>query len=356
MGRDQLKVTRKPTIKGECALKYLRAHPTMPRRSLAAKMQAENPLIFENTEKAYKIIRYWTGKNGNRDREKNLGHPFFTITPEQETELQENIKKSMNQFPVGTVTLEDWGTFKILGTRNVLIISDLHIPFHNKRAIELMLDFVATSLPKVDTIIINGDLLDHYSISRWLKNPQLRDFPNEVKLGRLFLKMLRELFPDAEIYYKEGNHEERYVHFMRMEAADLLGIEDFSFENVYRLKELNITYITGKKPIKLNELFIIHGHEYRFAISNPVNPARGLFLRAGANALTSHFHQSSSHSQGNIDDKSIGCWSIGHLADPHPEYMPLNKWNFGFAFVQTTGEKRFQVHNFKIIKEEVFLV
>jgi hypothetical protein len=40
-------------------------------------------------------------------------------------------------------------------------------------------------------------------------------------------------------------------------------------------------------------------------------------------------------------------WSVGCLSELHPMYMPLNKWNHGFAIVDIDKED-FQVTNKRI--------
>jgi hypothetical protein len=113
-------------------------------------------------------------------------------------------------------------------------------------------------------------------------------------------------------------------------------------------------YVTDKRPIRLGELNIIHGHEYKFAISNPVNPARGLFLRCKAYAMCGHFHQSSYHSEKNVEQNKIATWSTGCLCDMHPDYAPYNNWSHGFAFVETFADGKFEVQNKIIAHGRVF--
>jgi hypothetical protein len=94
---------------------------------------------------------------------------------------------------------------------------------------------------------------------------------------------------------------------------------------------------------------VLHGHEYRFPITNPVNPARGLFLRAKALAMCFHFHQTSQHSERNLAGKIMSTWSIGGLMDLHPDYRPLNNWNHGFAIVPFNSSGEFEVESYRII-------
>jgi hypothetical protein len=203
-------------------------------------------------------------------------------------------------------------------------------------------------------ILLNGDIADHYSISRWQTDPRLRDFPGEINAVKFFLKGLREQFPKARIIYKHGNHEERYDKFLQLKAPELLEVEQFSWKSIFGLDDYGIELVTNKRPIKLGELNVIHGHEYVFQISNPVNPARGLYLRSKVHCLGGHFHQTSQHSEKNLEQSVVSTWSTGALCDLHPEYRPLNPWNHGFAFVETDHAGAFRVDNLRIVDGEVW--
>jgi hypothetical protein len=61
-----------------------------------------------------------------------------------------------------------------------------------------------------------------------------------------------------------------------------------------------------------------------------------------------HFHQTSEHTEPTISGEIITCWSVGCLCNLHPEYMPLNKWNHGFAEIYNE-DGFFNVKNRKII-------
>ncbi len=79
---------------------------------------------------------------------------------------------------------------------------------------------------------LNGDIIDFYAISRFEKDPRKRNFGHEVLMTRQFLHTLRKLFPNAAIYYKCGNHDVRYDHYIMRNAPDLLGMNEFSFESL----------------------------------------------------------------------------------------------------------------------------
>jgi predicted phosphodiesterase len=228
----------------------------------------------------------------------------------------------------------------------------LHVPYHDEEAIGLAIAYGKER--KADAVIINGDMADFFALSKWEKDPRKRDLAGEVAAGRDMLQMLRDSFPKAKIVWKEGNHEERWERYLQTKAADLLGLPEFSWANVYGLAERHVQHVGECRPLKLGKMTVIHGHEYRFSISNPVNPARGLFNRGKIHALCGHFHQPSNHAERRLDGKVVATWSTGCLCDLHPDYAPINNWSHGFAFVELASNGAFEVWNPRIIEGKVY--
>ena len=109
--------------------------------------------------------------------------------------------------------------FKLPVNHNdILLMSDIHVPYHNIQALTLALKYGLEN--EVNTILLNGDIIDFYAISRFEKDPRKRNFGHEVLMTRQFLQTLRKLFPNAAIYYKCGNHDVRYDHYIMRNAPD----------------------------------------------------------------------------------------------------------------------------------------
>lgn len=329
-----------PTIKGEIVQDFLSRYPDTPSHTLSRMIYKENPSVFKDSETVRGIVRNYRGASGTN------------IVKNNQFVREKQKPFSFPKLPEGITSLKNWDIVKINGDNSILMLGDIHIPYHCKTAIELAVK--TGKKHKVSMILLNGDIADIFNLSRWEKDPRERKFPYELQTCIQFFDWLRNQFPNAQIIFKKGNHEERYESYMKIKAAELLEIANFEFERVFQLENFGIECIGDKKPIKFNELVVIHGHEYKFAISNPVNPARGLYLKSKVNAITHHFHQSSQHSEKNIEDKVTSCWSLGCLSELHPQYMPLNKWNHGFAIVETSGDKLFNVLSYKIIDNNVY--
>ena len=45
----------------------------------------------------------------------------------------------------------------------------------------------------------------------------------------------------------------------------------------------------------------------------------------------------------------MGAWAVGCLCGLSPDYMPINDWNLGFAFITRENDGNFSVENKKII-------
>jgi len=258
--------------------------------------------------------------------------------------------ESYNPFGLPSPEDDSVKTIKMpIGCDNVLIISDIHFPFHSVSALTCALKYGLEQ--KVNTIIINGDLIDFYALSRFEKDKRLRNLQNEIDMTRDFLVKLRELFPDAHIYYKLGNHDVRWDRYIKEHAGEFEGMDEFMLDNILHLPQLRMTTIADKNLIQLGKLTIIHGHELYG--SGGVNPARALYLKAGCSALMSHVHRTSEHTDRNLKDEVTGAWSIGCLSELRPNYNAGAKYNHGFGHIIVERDSTFHVNNIKIINGKI---
>ena len=309
----------------------------MPTLKLARIMYNENTLSFKNIEDARSFLRAIEGKMGSKKRGIKATH----VVP----------NRHFNPYKLPDSDESSYEPFVIKGHKRVAIFSDIHIPYHSISAISAAIKFCKKEKP--DALLLNGDTLDCHKLSRFIKDPKKRDFKGELDIFKALIQVFqREL--KAKIYFKVGNHEERYEHFLMEKAKEITGVEEFELENILKARANGIEFISEKRVMRLNELYGIHGHEYIGGISAPVNPARGLFLRSKVSCFQGHNHQTSEHTEPTMSGKMITTWSIGCLSELHPQYMPLNKWNHGFGIVDldSNGEN-YEFRNKRIYKGEV---
>jgi predicted phosphodiesterase len=235
--------------------------------------------------------------------------------------------------------------------KNTLILADVHLPYHNIPALSEAINYGISK--KIDSILLNGDILDCYMLSKFQPDPRERNFAEEILCFQQFIKELKKIFK-VPIYYKLGNHEERYEKIMISRCAEFLGVPAFDFENVLGCKELGIEVIKDQRIVYIGKLPVFHGHELQMK-SVSVNPARTLFLKVHASAICSHLHRTSSHTEPSLNE-DITCWSTGHLGEMHPKYARINKWNHGCMRVEKDESGNFEVININLTRNPLFRV
>ena len=294
----------------------------------------DNKLSFKDVEDARFVLRRLENKTGPGRK----SEPGAVLT-----------ERPKNPYKLPESDEDLFVPYKIKGHKKIAIFSDIHVPYHSVSCLTAALDFCKKEKP--DALLLNGDTIDAHRLSRFIKDPKKRNFAQELAI----FKSLFEIFEKqlkCKIYFKIGNHEERYEHFLYEKAGELVGIEEFTFENIIKARARGIEIIGDKRPMQIGGLWGIHGHEYVGGISAPVNPARGLFLKSKVSCFQGHNHQTSEHTEPTLAGKMVTTWSLGCMSELHPQYMPLNKWNHGFAIVDVDGEN-FEFRNKRIFNGKI---
>ncbi|WIC41510.1 calcineurin-like phosphoesterase superfamily domain protein [Chryseobacterium phage MA9V-1] len=322
----------KPTYKADIAKEYIAKFPDSTTAAISRKMYEDYPTYWATPESARSIVR--TYRDG-------LGGKQESVRTEAEK------KHAMAHFAIPQTDYKELEVFRIpLEHNRPLLLSDVHVPYHSIEAVEAALAYGEKH--EMNAIYLNGDFMDCYGISRFVRDRRLRDMAGELDMVQEFLHTLKERY-QLPIYYKLGNHEDRWEIFMRTQAPELLNIPEFRLEEVLHFDEFNVTEVKSKQIAKAGKLNVLHGHEFGHSVFSPVNPARGLYMRAKESSIIGHHHQTSEHSEKSLNDKVVTCYSTGALCGLKPDYMPHNKWNHGFAMVEFDAEGNFSVDNKRII-------
>ena len=289
---------------------YLKQYPNTATLTLAKKIYKEHPTNFNNVEHIRTLMRYYRGTKGEKDR----------IDAKKHIDYFEKLK---SELPKGeTEKVEPYYLPK--DRKKVLIISDIHLPYHDDKALFDALKFGLEN--KVDTIYINGDLLDFALISKHENTTTKHSVKYEIDCAKLFLKGLREMFPTALIIYKYGNHDLRFDKWIRLKAPELLDIEHIMLSEILGLRELDIIQLDSLQWCYMWEYVVLHGHELPIK-SGGVNPARATRLKLNRPAIIGHFHRMNRDIATIMGKEQYSVYSNGCLCDLSPAYMPINDWN-----------------------------
>ena len=319
-------------------LDYLEKFPNAPSRTIAKKIYNENSAFFRDAENVYFRVRYYRGQSGSTNRDKLKNTKF-------QKELKVKVMIQKLQLPESHTKVRNSFTFPT-GCKKLGVFGDVHIPYHDNTALEVM--FKKFEEEKVDSIFINGDLLDFYQLSFHEKDPREVHFKGEIEAGKEFLAYIRSRFPDIPIYYITGNHENRFERYLRIKASELLDIDECRLDVILHVAEYKIEYLPFRSKVVFGDYTIEHGDKIPGA--GGVVPARTLLMRLKSNSIVNHFHKSSESSQriyGVGEPTNIRAYSLGCMCDLAPEYMEINEWNHGFCIMSKIKDK-VSVSNYKI--------
>jgi len=234
------------------------------------------------------------------------------------------------------------------GVRKLLVIGDLHIPFHDVTSIKAALKYGEEK--GVEGILLNGDIADVFAFSRFIKRPDLRRPKEELEIVKTFLIKLRERYPSYKLFYKFGNHEDRFDRYVMERAAELWKLKGMNLRDVLELDQLRIEYIDERTVMEFGKLSIIHGHEIW---GGGINVARNFRIKSRVSILFNHFHRHQTDIVPTLDNKHQGAWSIGCLCGLRPDYMPVNDWLHGCAIIERDKEGIFTVKNKQIMNGRI---
>ncbi|MEI6190524.1 MAG: metallophosphoesterase [Chitinophagia bacterium] len=326
------------TLVGKITQDYLRKFPNTSKRELAKLLFQSEPKVFSSCESARNSINRHTGVSGLKNTSTNV------------INFINELKKLKKELPKGeTDRIETYHLPK--DKRKVLMLSDIHFPYQDDAALFASLEFGEKN--GVDTIWLNGDIMDMYQLSRFEKDPRKRNFIYELDCVRVFLKGIRAMFPKALIIYKMGNHENRWEAFLKQKAPELLGMEEFELSTLLHFNEHKIILLKDKQLAYCGELPVLHFHELPLK-SGGVNPARTVFLKTGHSVIGGHYHRKSEHVERTLENKLIKVYSTGCLCDLYAAYMPFNNWSHGAALIEVDKLGKYKVNNFTIIDGKIY--
>lgn len=321
---------------------YLTRFPELKKLTLAKKIFRKHPHIFKDIEAIRKTIRSVKGANGELKRMSITDRSLLEPVTHDTTPPKITVKSRAEKLRV----------FKLpKSTKSVLFLSDIHLPYQDDIALNTAIKYGIDN--KVDCIWLNGDTLDMYGASDHEKLPGHQLIHEEFEMAREFLGNLRAIFPNAQIYFKCGNHEQRWIRLLMRKAPELIGCEEFELPVILRFAEHRVHWIENETLVKFGKLNVIHGNEFKG--SGGVNPARALYMRAKSNVIAGDKHKTGENTEGSLDGKIVTTWAVGCLCDLNPKYMPFAhaSWNTGFAHITMDGEsfhvKNYRIHNGKIL-------
>lgn len=204
-------------------------------------------------------------------------------------------------------------------------IPDLHCPYNDKRATELMFDAMKAFKP--DVVVIMGDFIDCLAVSHWSKDPtRAKTLTEEVDATKAYLDRI-----DAKKkIYIAGNHEDRLQRYLQEKAPQLLPFCDIP--GILELKEKGWSYVQYKDYTTIGKMHLTHdvGSAGRYNVFKTLDTFQ-------SSVITAHTHRLGYAVEG---DATGGCQvsaQFGWLGDVEQvDYLhrinARRNWVLGFGY------------------------
>jgi predicted phosphodiesterase len=196
----------------------------------------------------------------------------------------------------------------------ILSLSDFHVPYDNEETILHALENHADA----DILVINGDFLEQYAISRWGKSKTLL-LEWEYKIAIEWMKLFVSMF--EEVHLVRGNHDDRLqkyisaavdpmVNFMIEDDVLVKIAEGYDFNNNGKLEKKydfsNVYYTPGLLGwmTKIGKCIFAHP-----------SSSSGVPMRTVIQAATSF-----------TTNEDFQALVIGHCFDEETELLTNNGW------------------------------
>lgn len=226
--------------------------------------------------------------------------------------------------------------------KTVVVAGDFHFPYHDPYAVSLFLKFVSWLQPH--TIVLNGDIIDFYSLSKYDKDPRrLLSLQDEIDTAVLFLRLLRKICPKSKIYFIEGNHEERLRRWLSRHP-EVSCLRALTITQLLELNSLKIQYVPYEQYLMPSTQYILHhGTITRSQSSYTARANVDSWCMSGIN---NHTHRMGTYYKSALGMK-VKWFENGCLCSLHPEYVkgpPVN-WQHGFCVVNIFPQANKTIHH-----------
>jgi len=210
------------------------------------------------------------------------------------------------------------------------VLSDIHLGFHCKESLSACIQYLKKE--DIKNIVLNGDTIDAHRLSKWNKSENDLPFSTELTMCKKFMRNLQNTFPDAKMYFKIGNHEDRLEQFIQRNALEIAGLIDFEF--LLELKKNNIELVESLTYMKIGNTYLLHGHEIKASGSNPASSVLNKVL---TDCVIGHVHRTDTKVRKTADGTYITCHTVGTLGKTVRAYHRQSDSNNGFAIIEDDG-------------------
>jgi hypothetical protein len=247
-----------------------------------------------------------------------------------------------------------------------LVIGDMHFGSEDWNVLDIFLQTVEELKPS--TVILNGDTLDMFAISRYPKDIRFStSLLKEREEYHKFLRLLHEVTDSygADIFETNSNHsgdglEGRWWRYLSDRIGELAALpeikEKLSYESVfYPTGDWNRTKLVDYVEI-VPGFIVMHGDVVR---RHGGYSARGLFEKWFTSIMCNHTHRIGMTSQripsiGSQKEQIVRVYENGCACSLKPVYASAANWQNAFSIINFS-EKEAAVENVLVTNKKAII-
>ena len=220
----------------------------------------------------------------------------------------------------------------------VWVISDLQVPFHDRRAVDTVAQCISDMREDDDVVVTSGDEIDLQTISRWSQGTALEWERSIGKDRDLTVQVLRDLQVSVCV---RSNHTDRLYNSVMRRLPGLLGLPEIELPNFLRFPDLGIHYSEGAYPVAPG-WHLMHGDEAGMS-QVAGQTAAGLVKKVGTSVVCGHTHrlglQPYTTSVNGKVTQTLWGFEVGNLMDmSKAKYAKTHNWQQGFGLLYVNGQ------------------
>lgn len=272
--------------------------------------------------------------------------PYFNSLKDEplvkkENEAKKDQEEKSKSIVVTSGVKERSSLVQAEDTKTIVVTSDWHLPFQDREALKLFLNFLYEYQP--DELVLNGNINDMTSFST---HPKLRELANVFTTGKpereewfAIAHLLRQILPDGKITYVGSQCHEGWLDKWSQLSPILVEDYNYTIPGWLKLDEFGIDYEPEVRDLLGNkELLITHGTVAR---SKGGNSAYATMESEGTSVIVGHTHRLAQVFKTTSIGETVAV-ECGCLCNRTPWYHLKGRrlmmdWQQGFVLVNTKG-------------------
>lgn len=225
--------------------------------------------------------------------------------------------------------------------KRYVVLSDIQIPFQDDSALEVAYKLIKDVKP--DGVILNGDIVDCYSISDFHKDPYSQaDLEAEIAGA---CNLMGKLSKVPNKVWIGGNHEDRWRRVIWKQGSPYRAMFR-SFQEAFQMGSYAFRWRPYGDYVLLGKLMVTHGS---MVSKHSGQTAKAHYDKYGRSVLVGHTHRLGAYYHRNMEG-TYAAFENGCLCSLTPEYTQHPNWQQGFSVVEVGDAGLFHVTQCPILK------